>query len=192
MIDLKQIAFLQGERIHLRALELSDLEQTRTWVNDPRVRHGTTLSFPYDDRQQRAWWEALPRGAWRERLIFAIIREEDQRHVGQVEIASIDWLNRRAQSGTMIGPEFWGLGYATEAKGLLLKFCFGTLGMRRMESEVLSFNEASVRHLLANGYVEEGRRRQAILRAGVWWDELLFGVTEAAFKASKNYREADG
>jgi len=187
----RPMRFLNGQRLYLRPIEESDLERCQIWANDPIIRKNTLISFPYDAKAERAWWKSIPRERPRTKINLALVLEDGDRHIGNVGIFRIDWVNRRAASGTIIGErDCWGKGYATESKRVILEFCFYELGLRRMESEVLSFNEPSIRHLLANGYIEEGRRPQAILKNGRWWDELLFGVTEEAFKTSKSYRSA--
>lgn len=171
------IRFLSGRRVYLRALEETDVERCHRWINDPEVRRFLLSIRPMDLVAERSWFAAIPRSSPPSDVLFSICLHEGERHIGTTALHRIDWPNRKATSGTLIGEkETWGQGYGTEAKDLLLRYAFDTLGLHRVSSEVLAFNERSARHLVSNGYVEEGRRRSSIFRDGKWWDEVLFGV----------------
>jgi RimJ/RimL family protein N-acetyltransferase len=77
----------------------------------------------------------------------------------------------------MIGEkEYWGKGYGTEAKMLLLHYAFDTLNLRKICSSVISFNERSHKYSLKCGYKEEGRRKAQLFRDGKYWDEIQLAV----------------
>ncbi|MBU0551158.1 GNAT family N-acetyltransferase [Myxococcota bacterium] len=182
---MDSIQFLRGHQLDLRPLEEADLPRCQRWINDPEVRRTTTLAFPMDARAERAWWEGQPRGGAPHTINLAIVLKDSGEHIGNTGLMGINWIDRRGTSGTILDPAHWRRGYATEAKWLLLKYAFLELGLRRVESVVIAFNEASARHLKANGFTQEGLRPQAFFREGAFHDEQLFGVTPEAFKASR-------
>jgi RimJ/RimL family protein N-acetyltransferase len=96
----------------------------------------------------------------------------------------IDAANRRAEVGFGLCSEFWRQGYMREALAALVRFAFGTLGLRRLEADVDPRNENSLRLLDRLGFRREGLLRERWnvgdeiqdsaflgLLAGEWRDE---------------------
>jgi len=78
-----------------------------------------------------------------------------------MSIGNINWIHRHGATGALIGEkEYWNGGYGTEAKLLLLKHCFDTLGLIKVCSTVLSTNPRSKAYLEKTGYKEEGCLRR--------------------------------
>ena len=179
----EHVHFLVGERIYMRHIERDDLDRSRRWINDPEVRRYLGRTFPVDSISQESWHENRDRGAYPTDLVFAIILKDGDRHIGNMGLHGINWVNRFATTGTLIGEkDCWGKGYAPEAKMLLLDYAFNSLGMRRIESVVLSPNKQSLRALEKCGYVREGVKKEKFLREGRWVDEIFLGLTAEAWQ----------
>ncbi len=171
------VRFLVGENVYLRPIEPSDLQRCQLWINDPQVRRYLLAVFPFDQKAEQAWHDSLHRSPPPASVVLAIILSKGDRHVGNTGFVSIDWVNRVAETGTMIGElDCWGKGVAFEAKQLLLDYGFNTLGLHRIQSRTLAPNHRSRAHLLRSGYREEGRRLKRHFREGAWHDEVLFGL----------------
>ncbi len=114
----------------------------------------------------------------RRNFYFVIERLEDAELLGSVYIAVRDSNARQAEIGYMLGAEFWGQGYATEAARTVLDYGFETLALHRVYAEALSENHASVRVL-----EKLGMRREALLRhhrwfQERWWDTCIYALLE--------------
>lgn len=181
------VRFLVGERLYFRPIEEDDLPQYQAWINDPAVRHRLLQFRPIDLKGERAWWDGHDRSQTPGSLHFAICLVADDTLIGSTGLVTIDWLHRCAESGTMIGePTHRGQGYGTEAKQLLLAYAFDTLNLHRMQSRVFADNTPSLKHLLRCGYVEEGRRREALFRGGGYHDEILLGLLAEEWRAARD------
>lgn len=84
--------------------------------------------------------------------------------------------NRRftASMGYWIGEQHWGRGLATAAVAAFTEHVFSSMDIRRIESTVLSWNDASARVLLKNQFELEGIQRQAMYKDGELADLLMF------------------
>lgn len=174
------IRFLVGPRLYLRPLEAEDMPACQRWVNDPEIRPFISNVRPMDAIAEAGWHAGHDRRPLPQELHFAMVLNEGDRHIGLTSFLRIDWLGRVGTTGTMIGEkECWSQGYGTEAKAMLLAYAFDTLNLNRVQSEVIAYNVRSARHLLNNGFIEEGRRRQAVFRAGRYHDLLDFGILRA-------------
>jgi ribosomal-protein-alanine N-acetyltransferase len=162
---------LTGENIALEPPRLEDLPVFRSWFSDLEVTRYILHRFVPSERQEEEWYDAVSRSetqvAWR----IAV----DGRPIGVTSLVMIDWQNRRAQSGTIIGDKTqWGKGYATEAVRLRTAYAFEELGMERLETETFANNLPMQRALERSGYQKIGRRRHHFFRQGGFQDALLF------------------
>ena len=180
------VQYLVGSRLYLRPVEETDLPACQRWINHPDIRQYLLTVFPFDAQAERAWWEGLDRGNPPSGVILAIVLHDGDRLIGTTGLVAIDWLNRSAETGTLIGEQdSWGQGYGTEAKELLLEYSFDTLALHRVHSRTFEFNERSAKHLLRTGFVQEGRQRDAVFRNGEFHDILLYGVLADAWRARR-------
>ena len=117
---------------------------------------------------------------------FLFLREGgEERLVGGITLSNI---RRRAAQfvnlGYWMGQDFAGQGYMTEAVGLVIPFCFETLGLHRIHAAFLPDNAASRRVLEKNGFAEEGYAENYLQIDGKWADHVLFGLTRERYDAA--------
>ncbi len=174
---------IYGERVRLRAIEREDVPRFVRWFNDPEVRQYLTMYRPLSRAEEERWVESL--ASRREDIVLAIeVRAGDQWvHIGNVGLHRIDWKNRTATLGIVIGErEYWGKGYGTEAVRTMLRYAFGELGLNRVELETYSFNPRAIRCYEKVGFRREGVRRQALYRNGKFHDVILMGILRDEFE----------
>ena len=169
---------LVGERVYLRALEPSDAE--------PMARFDALEedTFMFRERLPTSPLEHLARieKDYRARppggIPFAVCLREDDTLLGVVGIGSIDWVNRNGETFSGLGPAgIRGKGYGTEAKHLLLGYCFERIGLHVICSECAETNTRSAAALLKQGYRRAGVRKWDDVKGGRYADALLFDLT---------------
>jgi len=105
------------------------------------------------------------------------VLREDDRHVGNIALQEINWVNRSAEFAILIGDRTaWGNGYGRDAARLLLDHGFNALNLHRVHCGTFEDNETMQRLALYLGMREEGRRREAAFKDGRYVDILEFGV----------------
>jgi RimJ/RimL family protein N-acetyltransferase len=113
-------------------------------------------------------------------IALAVCRRADDLLIGQVDLEDIDYVNRTAETGSWIAPpEHRNQGYGTEAKHLLLEYCFDVLHLHVLLSTVWEPNARSAAALRKQGYRPAGRIRWHDVKDGVYRDMLYFDVTRA-------------
>jgi ribosomal-protein-alanine N-acetyltransferase len=181
---------LTGERVVLRAPRAGDFT---AWRNLRRASRG--FLKPYEPRwtdadlSQRVYSARLKRGREEARAgtdySFFIFARADEQLVGGITLSNI---RRRAAQfvnlGYWMGQDFAGKGYMTEAVGLVVPFCFETLGLHRIHAAFLPDNAASRRVLEKNGFAEEGYAENYLQIDGKWADHVLFGLTRERYDAA--------
>ncbi len=90
-----------------------------------------------------------------------------------------DIYHRSAELGYWLGEAFWGRGLATEAVCAIVEWGFANFDIARIYAGVLEWNPASARVLEKAGFQYEARLRQAVTKAGVTMDELMYAIVRA-------------
>lgn len=70
-----------------------------------------------------------------------------------------------------------GLGYATEAVGLAVRFAFDHAGLHRVQAAVMPRNVRSIRVVEKNGFRYEGLARRYLQIDGRWEDHNIYAIT---------------
>ena len=169
---------IYGERIRFRAVEREDLPRFVAWLNDPEVLQGLLLYLPLSLNDEENWYESMMKRPTDEHPMVIEIQQADEwLAVGNCGFVKIDWRNRSGEVGIFIGEKrLWNRGYGTDAMRLLLQHGFHTLNLNRIALDVYDTNLRAVRSYEKAGFVQEGRKRQAIFKDGKYIDILQMSV----------------
>ena len=173
----------------LRGLELDDLDEIMNHWNDWEVKRLLMLIIPHSRQEE----EEFIRSTWRDRqegkaYIFGIETIQEQKLIGSLGLHNVDWRNRTAEFGIAIwNKQYWEQGLGAEATNLILKYAFEQLNLNRVELRVFEFNERAKAMYANVGFQQVGRRRKAIYRDGMYYDELLMDYLKEEWdKAAKS------
>jgi len=181
-----QNPFLVGKKLYLRSLEKTDLEgDYLRWLNDPQVTEFMASgSFPYSRERLEEYYKSMV--ASNDNVLLAIIDMKANKHIGNIRLGPIDWVNRVAPLGLMIGQaSFWNRGYGAEVIRLSTGYAFTTLNMGKVKANVIATNEGSLKAFRKAGFHEEGRAKNEFYRHGMYYDVVYLGITRDQFLSSK-------
>lgn len=174
---------LAGPKLTLRPLEESDItEEYLRWLNDPEVTRYLGVG------KEPATRESVHRYVQRFKnsetdLLFAIIDQKTDKHIGNVTLNHIHRVHGTADTGMMIGnKEFWGKGYAFEAWVLLMDHAFSRLGLRKIIAGAVAGHQGSLSVLKRLGFREEGLLREEFSLEGRYLDTVRLGLFEPEFR----------
>lgn len=172
---MKTLVFRVGRKVNLRPPLKKDLPLLLRWINDPEVNQYLTANVPMLEKDEEKWLERM--SEQKQTDVVFILTTKSGRAIGVMAIHKINWVDRTATTGALIGEKaYWSKGYGSEAKMLLLDYAFNRLGLRKICSNVLAFNGRSKRYSEKCGYKEEGRRKAQFFRDGVFHDEIWLAV----------------
>jgi len=125
-------------------------------------------------------------------LPFALVERATGRIIGSTRYGSIERLHRRVEIGwTWVAREWQRTAANTEAKYLLLRHAFETLGCIRVELKTDSLNERSRAAILRIGAREEGIfRNHMITASGRIRHSVYFSIIDAEWPEVKARLEA--
>lgn len=109
---------------------------------------------------------------------WLIVRRGDGAILGRLALTGIErGPFQCGRLGYWIGEHFAGNGYMTEAIRLGVSRCFGTMGLHRVEANVMPSNVASRRVLEKAGFECEGMSPKYLSIAGAWADHERWAIT---------------
>lgn len=163
----------ESARLYFRKVDLSHCTQTYVnWLNDPEVNlyleSGRTTQTLQD-------LENFINGLQnRNDVVFwAIHLKENNKHIGNVKIDSINKMHQRGEYGIMMGDKTeWGKGYAKEASQAIMDFCFEKFKLRKITLGVVEDNVAAVKLYQNLGYIQEGLYKSHGFYNGKWCNML--------------------
>jgi diamine N-acetyltransferase len=169
---------IYGDRIRLRHAEREDLPMFVAWLNDPEVRQGLALYLPLSQAEEEGWFEKALKAPPPERpLVIEAKGDENWKTIGNSGFHNVDWRNRNAELGIVIGEKrYWNRGYGTETMRLLLAHGFKTLNLHRIYLRVFENNPRAIRAYEKAGFVLEGKQRQAEYQDGIYLDVIFMSV----------------
>jgi len=169
---------LKGKLVTLRPVRRSDKQFFLKWCNDPEVIQFDTDYVPLTEMEQEKWWtEPSSSDGSNVHFMMEAVVQDGAKPVGFLGLHYIDHKDRHASAGIIIGEkDYWSRGYGAEAAGLLLRYGFEELNLHRIYAGIWSFNARSLGLCLKMGFREEGRRREAVFKNGVYCDEVMFGL----------------
>ena len=183
---------IKGKKITLRAVEESDLELLHRWANDSETQDIIgNIYFPSSMDFHRKWFESLKSDQLNQRLA---IDAPDMGIIGLSSIMHIDWRNRHAWHGVMLGDaDIRGKGYGKDAVMTTMRYAFDEMHLERLDGSIVEYNEASYKFYVGKlGWKEEGRRKNYYFRKRRYWDQIVVGITRADYDeliADTNYWE---
>jgi len=179
--------FLKGKNIYLRPLKDDDLKGNYiSWLNDPEVcKYNSHHTFPYTIEKAKAYISSV--SGVPNMLVLAIVLNGQDRHIGNVSLQDINYINRSAEFAIVLGEkDCWGKGFSREAASLIVAHAFTSLNLNRVYCGTSSENIPMQKLAKYLGMKEEGRRRNAMFKNGIYTDIIEYGLLKQEYLDSCN------
>lgn len=151
---------LENDQILLRPITEQDLKPLFLLASDPSL----WTYFTYDLSIQDEFVEWVNPALAGQRLQFLVWDKKTNQAVGCTAYGNYSERDERIEIGwTWLGRAFHGTGVNQEMKLLMLKYCFETLKLKRVEIKTDVLNIPARKALLKLGAVEEGVLRSHTL-----------------------------
>lgn len=180
---------LIGNHVHLASLRRDHAAALLAAADDDEVFRWQSFARPHtleDAQGLHDWYRARPNA-----ITWTQVDLASGDVAGLTTYYEIDSVNRSVAIGaTWLGRRFWRTAVNTEAKLLLLRRAFDTLGCARVVWHVDIANERSQAAVERIGGVREGvLRKHMIRRDGSWRDTVVFSMTDDEWPAAREALE---
>ncbi len=171
---------LSDDLIYLRKLESTDLDRTWTWINDPGVYLKIGSQVPVSRSAQLKWFERADQST--DKIILAICLKENDVHVGNASLDSIENRHRTARLSIFVGDtEQRGKSIGSRSIRLLANYAFSFLNMNKVWCKATSGDDQIVHFYENLGFKIEGVMRQHEFIDGNYVDKIIFGLLSDEF-----------
>jgi diamine N-acetyltransferase len=165
---------LKGQNITLRALEPSDIDVLYAWENDTENWHVSNTQTPFSRFVLEQYITSSHEDIYTAKQLRLIICDKENTPVGSIDLFDFDPNNFRAGVGILVADkEDRRKGYASEALGLLIAYCFETLHLHQIYCNITTDNESSILLFQKHGFQITGIKKQWIRTGDEFKDELL-------------------
>ncbi len=178
---------LTGERVYLKPFTAADISAEYIgWFNDPVVcadnTHGDPRN-PYNEQKAKEYLRSVEYSDTAH--VFAIRWKDNDKHIGNCAISSIDWVKKTGMCTIIIGDkDYWKRGVGTEVYELLLEFGFEQLGLEKITSGQTTRNAAMVKICENVGMKNMGLSGKKLNKNGEALDIVEFAITKNVYKGA--------
>ena len=173
-----------GEKVKLRPLEESDLDNILKHWNDWEIRRTLLLPIPMSRVMEQEWLHNAVRSSpFKDgRVIFAIEDKNTHEFLGTTSLESIRFHNGTAEFGIAImNKARLGMGYGTDTTTVMLWYGFHILNLHSIYLRVMEYNKRGIRAYEKAGFKQVGRMREQVFNEGKWHDVIIMDILQAEF-----------
>ena len=177
---------LTGEKVVLRDITEADVtDRYLGFLNDPQVTTFLTTK-PSEHTIESLRKFVKEKIDSKDCIFLSITDKKSGLHIGNIKIEPIDYENKKAVIGIMIGDkEFLGKGYGTDAMKTALDYCFCDLNLNKVALGVVSENIAASKSYRKAGFIVEGVLREDTIWNGKKYDRTLMAVLKSEYKTRR-------
>jgi len=179
-------------KVYLRALEPDDYLKIHEWRQDEEIaKYFGGVRLFSSTLNEKKWVEE--RIFDKETVSCAVCLKETNEFIGCIFLNTIDLHNRSGHCPGFIGEKkYWGKGYASDARMLMLKYAFFERGLERIWASIIEDNVGSIKMVEKCGYIKEGLIRRSIFRDGRFYNQYLMAVLREDFLKVLEQYEGSG
>jgi ribosomal-protein-alanine N-acetyltransferase len=168
---------LIGQNVILKPFKEEDAEKMNEYSKEPKLNE---YSGPYkasksiDDAKEyiQKCNEKMKEG---ESYHFGIYDKNTSEFVGVVGFFDLDKETSKGEIGFWVGKKFWNKGYMSETVNLITEFIFKELKYHRVYAYFHELNKAVEKILQKAGYEKEGELKDAQLKDGKYYSDIIYG-----------------
>ena len=176
-MDWQRLPTIDTERLSLRTISHSDLDDIYAIFSDPEVmRYWSTPPLSTKQAAGDLITEINESFQRRISLKWGISLPSASVLIGTATLFQPDFTNHRVELGYALGRRYWGQGYMGEALDAVLNYAFSELEMHRIEADVDPRNASSIRMLERLGFQREGYLRERWQVNGEIQNALFYGL----------------
>ena len=174
---------LRTPRLTLRAARMTDARDMYEYSRDPEVARHVLWEAHASIHQTRGYVRYLLR-QYRSGLpsTFVIELTAQRKVIGTIGLMWMLRDNRSAEIGYSLSRQYWNQGIMSEAVEAILRFCFDTLRLNRVEAQHETDNPASGAVMRHVGMHYEGTLHQRVYNKGRYVDVELYAILREEYE----------
>lgn len=144
------------------------------------VRNSCAAEFLHDSRafnldEAYVWWFIKPKKEY-------YIIQYDEIPIGYFRTSNYSSDNKNIYIGADLHSDWRGMGLSYMAYLRFIPFMFDSLNLHKITLEVLATNTRAINLYKKLGFVEEGRKREEVLKNGVYLDSIIMSLLRSEYE----------
>lgn len=183
---------METDRLLLRQMTLADAPALHRLRSSKTVMQYINRPLTQTLEEAEGWVNIIIDAVARnEGITWTIcLKEDPEKHIGNIGIWRIDKANHRGEIGYMLEPALQGKGIMYEALQPVLQYGFQQLGLHSLEAQIDPRNQASAALLRKAGFVQEAFFRQNCFHQGLFTDTAVYSLLTPVETGTKEKHSA--
>ncbi len=173
---------MQIEVGKLRPVQEADLEKVLSWRNSERIRRSSLTDHIISRHEHWKWYSSID-----QHNITLLIFEYMNRPVGVVNFTEKDTYSNKCKWGFYLGETDLPKGTGLLMGYLGLEFAFENLKIRKLCSEVISFNKLSIKYHERLFFIQEGCLKEHVWKDGIYEDVIVMALFTGVWELRKPF-----
>lgn len=169
------MSVLTGNKVYLRALEAEDIDFLFDVENNTSFWPVSNTQHPFSKYLLKKYLDNAHQDIYESKQLRLVISEvETDEAVGLIDLFNFNPQHQRAGIGIVVTEKHQHKGFATDALGILKKYCFNQLNLHQIYASVTEDNYKSIQLFKNHGFKQTGIREAWIWDDDRYKDELFF------------------
>lgn len=177
------ICLLKGKNIYLTPLERHNLVSVHQWLKEIDNFFFFAEYFiiqPTLDEIE-VWYNSLINNL--KNKVFIINHLETKVSIGMIELSKIDWKNRNAYIGILIGNKNQRRkGFASEAVKIIINLAFKYWNLHKLYALVCSANLPSLKLFEKLNFTKEAVLKESLFIDNTYYDQIIFSLLKKDYE----------
>ena len=164
-----------GEKVTLRAIELSDAPKLLEIINDEVIESLIGgWSFPVSSLNQEEW---IRNQKPSQQILRCMIDDKlNHKTLGTVILSDIDYKNGTGELHIKLLKDGRGKGYGVDTINTIVRYAFDELRLNCIYGRIISYNTISQAMVEKCGFFKEGILRKRIFKGGKYYDLIEMSI----------------
>lgn len=176
----KNMPELTTQRLRLRKIEISDVDDVFEYASDPAVSE-FLLWHPHEKREYTKSYICYLERLYKKGKFYDWGIEYQGKMIGTVGFTKINKRKNCAEIGYVLNRSFWGKGIGLDAVNALLKYGFCVLKLDKIDAVIMSENKRSEALLLKCNFAHEYSSDNKMLIKGEYRDIRKLSLSKETF-----------
>ena len=178
---------LEGKRVKLVPLDNSHFDELVELAKQKIIWQNISVDFSDPEKYLTHLKASVLMRVNGEQYPFTVIDKLTNKIIGSTRLHNVFPQHKKVEIGwTWYDPVYWGTGYNTECKLLILTFCFEQLKTVRVQLQTSEKNKRSQAAIQKIGAKFEGiLRKERIIEDGSYRNTVMFSIIDEEWSAAK-------
>ena len=176
-VNFHPFPLLQSRRCLMRKITEEDAPEILTLRSHPAIIKYLDREAMTSQEEARLFIQKMDESLYQANgITWGICLGTDHKLIGKAGLWRLIKEHFRAEIGYTLHPDYWNQGIMNEVLAEIIRYGFDTMGLHSIEANVNPANQASIKLLEKQGFIQEGYFRESYYYQGRFLDSAIFSL----------------